>query len=107
MPSRSPLKKVMEGRSDEQAADHYDHGHALCGNVGSFRAAQPAISPLTIRGDLLTIKGDAYVVRDSSGVLKHLGVDKDTKKVRLIVPGERIAVQVSSDGRAISIKPVQ
>lgn len=77
------------------------------GTFVPFCAAQPAISPLTVRGDLLTIKGDAYVVRDISGVLRRLRVDKDTKKVRIIIPGERIEVQVSSDGRAVSIKPEQ
>ena len=78
------------------------------GTLVPFCAAQPAIPPLTVRGDLLTIKGDnAYVVRDISGVLRHLKVDRDTKKERFIVPGERIKVQVSSDGRALSIKPVR
>jgi hypothetical protein len=61
------------------------------GTLLPFCAAQPAIPPLTVRGDLLTIKGDnTYVVRDISGVLRRPKVDKDTKKERLIVPGERI-----------------
>ena len=81
------------------------------GSLVPFCAAQPAIPLSTVRGDLLTIKGDTYVVRDISGVLRHLRVDKDTKKARLIVPGERIEMQVSSDGRAVSravsIKPVE
>lgn len=77
------------------------------GTVAPFCAAQPAIPSLTVRGDLLTIKGDTYIVRDISGVLRHLRVDKDTKKERLIVPGEKIEAQVSSEGRALSIKPVQ
>lgn len=77
------------------------------GTVVPFCAAQPAIPPMTVRGDLLSIKGDTYVVRDISGLLRHLRVDKETKKERLIVPGEKIEVQVSSDGRALSIKPVQ
>lgn len=79
----------------------------LC--VGTFVPlcdAQPAIPPLTVKGDLLTIKGDTYVLRDISGVLRYLRVDKDTQKERLIVPGERIEVQVSPDGRMLTIKPV-
>jgi hypothetical protein len=36
----------------------------LCvGTLVPFGAAQPAIPPLTVRGDLLAIKGDTYVVR--------------------------------------------
>jgi hypothetical protein len=38
----------------------------LCvGTLVPFGAAQPAIPPLTVRGDLLAIKGDTYVVRVS------------------------------------------
>lgn len=76
------------------------------GTLAPFCDAQPAIPPLTVRGDLLTIKGDTYVIRDISGLLRQLRVDKETKQERLIVPGEKIEVQVSSDGRALSIKPV-
>ena len=72
-----------------------------------FCAAQPAIPSFTVKGDPLTIKGDTYVVRDISGVLRHLGVDKDTKKENLIAPGEKIEVQVSPGDRAHSIKTVQ
>lgn len=77
------------------------------GTLVPFCDAQPAIPPLTVRGDLLTIKGDTHVVRDISGLLRHLSGDTDTKKERLIVPGERIEVQLSSDSRALSIRPVQ
>lgn len=68
--------------------------------------AQPTPPPLTVRGDLLTIKGDTYVIRDISGLLRQLRVDKETKQERLIVPGEKVEVLVSSAGRALSIKPV-
>ena len=70
-------------------------------------SAQPTISPTTVKGDLLTIKGDTYLLRDLSGVLRRIKVDKNTEKERFVVPGEKIEVQVSPDGRAISIKPVQ
>jgi hypothetical protein len=76
------------------------------GTLVQISAGQPAISPRTIRCDLLMIKGDTYIVREISGVLRHLRVDMNTKKDRLIVPGEKIEVQVSPDGRALSIKPV-
>ncbi|HEX7765221.1 MAG TPA: hypothetical protein VF443_00805 [Nitrospira sp.] len=76
------------------------------GMSAPFCDAQPTPPPLTVRGDLLTIKGDTYVIRDISGLLRQLRVDKETKQERLIVPGEKIEVQVSSAGRALSIKPV-
>lgn len=79
----------------------------LCmGMPAPFCDAQPALLPLTVRGDLLTIKGDTYVIRDISGLLRQLRVDMETKQERLIVPGEKIEVLVSPAGRALSIKPV-
>ena len=68
--------------------------------------AQPVIALSIVRGDLLTIKGDTYVVREISGVLRYLRVDKNTERARLIVPGEQIEAQVSTDGHVLSIKPV-
>jgi hypothetical protein len=68
--------------------------------------AQPVIALSIVRGGLLTIKGDTYVVREISGVLRYLRVDKNTQRARLIVPGEQIEAQVSPDGHILSIKPV-
>ena len=68
-------------------------------------AAQPTLAPQTVKGDLLTIKGETYVIRALSGLLVYLRVDRDTKRDRLIVPGEKIEAQMLPDGRALSIKP--
>ena len=48
----------------------------------------------TIKGDLLSITGDRYVVKDFSGRLVYLQVDKNTKRERMLVPGERIEADV-------------
>jgi len=79
----------------------------LClGAMVPLSSAQPTIAGSTVRGVLLTIRGDRYVIRQISGVLRYLRVDKNTQRPRLIVPGEQIEAQVSSDGHAVSIKPV-
>lgn len=70
-------------------------------------AAQPAASPQVIKGELLSIKGEVYLVRDVFGRLVRLRVNKDTKRERLVVPGEKVEVEMMPDGRALSIKPVQ
>lgn len=41
-----------------------------------------------------TIKGDVYVIKDIFGRLVYLHVDKNTKRERLLVPGERIEQDV-------------
>jgi len=76
------------------------------GTMVDVCAAQPAIALSIVRGDLLTIKGDTYVVREISGVLIYLRVDKNTQRARLIVPGEQIEAEVTPDGYVLSIKPV-
>ncbi len=70
-------------------------------------AAQPAVSPQVIKGELLSIKGEVYLIRDVFGRLIRLRVNKDTKRERLVVPGEKVEVEMMPDGRALSIKPAQ
>jgi hypothetical protein len=48
-----------------------------------------------------------YVVRDVFGRLVRLRVNKETKRERLVVPGEKVEVEMMPDGRALSIKPAK
>ena len=67
--------------------------------------AQLDTSPQTIKGDLLSIKGDVYLVKDISGRLVYLQVDKNTKRERLLVPGEKIEADVIPGERVIALRP--
>ena len=67
--------------------------------------AQVETSPQTIKGDLLSIKGDAYLVKDISGRLVYLHVDKNSKRERLLVPGEKIEADVIPGERIIALRP--
>ena len=51
--------------------------------------AQVETSPQTIKGDLLSNKGDVYGIKDISGRLMYLHVDKNTKHEQLLVPSEK------------------
>ena len=64
-------------------------------------------SPLTIKGDLLSIKGDVWVVKDVFGRLVYLHVDKNTKRERLLVPGERIEADVIIGERVVALRPAK
>jgi hypothetical protein len=66
--------------------------------------AQLETSPQTIKGDLLSIKGDVYVVKDMSGRLVLLHVDKNTKRERLLVPGEKIEADVVLGERVVALR---
>jgi hypothetical protein len=69
--------------------------------------AQLETSPQTIKGDLLSIKGDTYVIKDISGRLVYLHVDKNTKQERMLVPGERIEADVITGERVIALRPAK
>jgi len=73
--------------------------------VVSSAMAQLETSPQTIKGDLLSIKGDVYVIKDISGRLVYLHVDKNTKRERLLVPGEKIEADVIPGERVIALRP--
>ena len=69
--------------------------------------AQLDTSSQTIKGDLLSIKGDVYLVKDISGRLVYLHVDKNTKRERLLVPGEKIEADVIPGERVIALRPAK
>lgn len=69
--------------------------------------AQVEMSSQTIKGDLLSIKGDVYVIKDISGRFMYLHVDKNTKRERMLVPGERIEADVITGGRVVALRPAK
>jgi len=69
--------------------------------------AQPEMSIQTIKGDLLSVKGNVYLVKDNSGRLVYLSVDKNTKRERMLVPGERIEADVIMGERVVTLRPVK
>jgi hypothetical protein len=69
--------------------------------------AQVETSPQTIKGDLLSIKGDVYVIKDIFGRLVYLYADKNTKRERMLVPGERVEADVIIGERVVALRPVK
>jgi hypothetical protein len=55
----------------------------------------------------LSIKGDVYVIKDIFGRLVYLSVDKNTKRERMLVPGERIEADVIMGERVVTLRPVK
>lgn len=76
--------------------------------VMSGALAQIETSLQTIKGDLLSIKGDVYLIKDVFGRLVYLHVDKNTKRERVLVPGERIEADVVMTGeRVVALRPAK
>ena len=75
--------------------------------VAPSAMADVVTSPLTIKGDLLSIKGDVWVIKDVFGRLVYLYVDKNTKRERLLVPGERIEADVIIGEKVVALRPAK
>jgi hypothetical protein len=69
--------------------------------------AQSEIVTQTIKGDLLTIKGETYVIKDIFGRLVFLRVDKNTKRERLLIPGEKIEADVIHGKQVVALRPAK
>jgi hypothetical protein len=65
-------------------------------------------SQTAVKGDLLKIDGEFYVVKDTSGRDVRLHVDKTTKlDGAAFKAGDKVEVQTSEKNHAVSIKHVE
>jgi hypothetical protein len=69
-------------------------------------AAEPMAAPgsQTVKGDLLRIEGEIYVVKDTSGKEVRLHVDGSSKLEGTFRSGDKIEAQTTDKGHALSIK---
>jgi hypothetical protein len=72
---------------------------AMC--QASGESATPA---QVVKGDVLDMDGEFYVVKDISGHEVRLHVSKDTKMEDRIKVGDKIEAQVTSEGHVKSIR---
>ncbi|HZH48397.1 MAG TPA: hypothetical protein VFD86_01385 [Nitrospira sp.] len=63
-------------------------------------------STQTLKGDLLKIDGEFYVVKDMSGKETRLHVDKTTNLEGTIKTGDKVEAQATEKNHAVSIKHV-
>jgi hypothetical protein len=70
-------------------------------------AAEPTAAPGSeaIKGDLLRIDGEFYVVKEASGKEVRLHVDGTSKLEGTFKAGDKIEALASDKGHALSIKP--
>jgi hypothetical protein len=57
-----------------------------------------------LKGEVLIITDDFYLIKERSGKGVQVYLDKSTKRTGTIKIGDSVEAQVSSDGRALSIK---
>ena len=70
-------------------------------------ADQAAPGSKTVKGDLLKVEGEFYVVQDMSGKENRLHVDKTTQLDGAMKVGDKVEAQATEKNHASSIKHVQ
>ena len=70
----------------------------------SFAAGGPEPGSQTVKGDLLKIDGEFYVVKEMSGKEIRLHVDKTSQLDGTFKAGDKIEAQATDKGHASSIK---
>ncbi|MEP6958733.1 MAG: hypothetical protein ABI980_08375 [Nitrospirota bacterium] len=61
----------------------------------------------TVKGDLLKIDGEFYVVKDMAGKETRLHVDKTTTLDGAIKAGDKVEAQATDKNHALSVKHVE
>jgi ribosomal protein S1 len=90
---------------DEVEAQVTAQGHALAiKHASAF--GMGGLGPQAISGDVLKIEGDMYTVHDTAGHEVRIHVDKSTKRDGSLpfLVGDKVDVQVTDQGHALSIK---
>ena len=73
----------------------------------SFAAGGAEPGSQTVKGDLLKIDGEFYVLKDMAGKEIRLHVDKTTALDGAIKVGDKVEAQATDKNHAASIKHVQ
>ena len=59
----------------------------------------------TVKGEVLKIEDQIYVVKDSADKEVRLELSKDTALLGTFKPGDQIEAKLSTDGKVVAIKP--
>ncbi|HEY3198029.1 MAG TPA: hypothetical protein VGJ57_08445 [Nitrospirales bacterium] len=74
------------------------------GAAAAAEKAKEGANARTIKGEVLKIDGENYVVKDAAGKEVKLHVSSETKKEGDLKVGDKIEAQADASGHAISIK---
>jgi hypothetical protein len=61
-------------------------------------------SDQTLKGEVLIVTDDFYLIKERNGKGVQVHLDKGTKRSGTIKVGDNVEAQVSGDGRALSIR---
>lgn len=90
---------------DKIEAQVTEKGHAL--SITKPLVADAQQGPQTVKGDVLKMDGEFYVVKDMAGKEIRLHVDKTTELEGTFKAGDEIEAQATEKNHALSIKHAQ
>jgi hypothetical protein len=83
---------------------------AFAGDPMSDKEAKPTLKERikedTVKGDLLRIEGEYYVIRDSDGKEVRLHVDHSTKLDK-VMPGDKVKGYITEKGHATTLQRLE
>ena len=91
---------------DKIEAQVTEKGHALSITKPLVADAQIP-GPQTVKGDVLKMDGEFYIVKDMTGKEVRLHVDQTTELQGAVKAGDKIEAQVTEKGHALSMKRIQ
>jgi len=90
---QSDRRQGGEKAGEQQTSDELKGGQSKDGQM--------------IKGDLLRVEGDNYVVRGQDGKEVRMDIDKTTEKIGSFKQGDRIEAEVNGENHALSIRSAQ
>ena len=101
------IKRADDTSKGTSAAPSAQAGQDLPRDQSSASSSMSGMPPLargdSLKGEVLKMEGEFFVVRDASGKEVSLRVDKDTKMVDAVQVGDKIEAELQGD-RASSIR---
>jgi hypothetical protein len=83
---------------------------AFAGDPMAEKEAKPAMKERltqdTVKGDLLRIEGEYYVIRDTDGKEVRLHVDHSTKLDK-VMPGDKVKGYITDKGHATTLQRLE
>jgi hypothetical protein len=100
--SNAAQARIAASVTDQMTAGQSDQGDKMRDPMKGARSK----GGWTIRGEVLRIEGNNYVVKGGNGKEVRLHADKTTKIMEKIRPGDRIEAKMNNQYHAMLIDPI-
>ncbi len=103
LPNTTQAINNLAQELEQQEAD--EQADRLSGAVKQEK--ETPTGAITVRGEVLRIKRNNYLIRKFTGDVEHLHLDDNTQKTETIRQGDRIVAKVDDQRHVLLIGPIQ